>query len=122
MLEKLEKGKKLPLCSPILGDDNYKGSFALALITVNLQSPKLTASAKTKSISATFKTANGNAVKGKQISFTVNGKTYTAKTNSNGVATVKISLNKKGTYSAVAKFAGDTSFKATSTKFNVKIA
>ena len=101
----------------------------MALINVTPQTPKLTASAKTfkasaktKSISATFKTANGNAVKGKQISFTVNGKTYTAKTNSNGVATVKISLNKKGTYSATAKFAGDTSYKATSTKFNVKIA
>ncbi|MBR5503508.1 MAG: Ig-like domain-containing protein, partial [Methanobrevibacter sp.] len=91
--------------------------------------PKLTApaktykaSAKTKSLTATFKSANGNAISGKKISFTINGKTYTATTNSKGVATVKISLNKKGTYSATAKYAGDGMYKETSTKFKVKIS
>ena len=112
-----------------LGDDNYTGSFEVALIEVAKHSPKLTAakktykaSAKTKSLTATFKSANNNAISGKKITFTVNGKTYAATTNKKGVASVKISLNKKGTYTATAKYAGDGMYKATSTKFNVKIA
>ena len=79
------------------------------------------ASAKTKTLTGTFKTANGNVVKGKKISFTINGKTYTATTNAKGVASVKVSLSKKGTYTCTAKFNGDTTFKATSTKFKVTI-
>ncbi|MBR5503506.1 MAG: Ig-like domain-containing protein [Methanobrevibacter sp.] len=112
-----------------LGDDKYTGDFQVALIEVSPHIPKLTApaktykaSAKTKALTATFKSANGNAISGKKISFTVNGKTYTGTTNSKGVATVKISLNKKGTYQATAKYEGDGMYKATSTKFNVKIA
>ncbi len=100
-----------------LGDDNYTGAFEVASITVNLQKPQLTtssktykASAKTKSLTATFKTVKGNPVSGKKISFTVNGKTYSATTNSKGVATVKVSLSKKGTYSFTAKYAGDNQF------------
>ena len=100
----------------------------MALITVTAQTPKLTApaktykaSAKTKTLTATLKTAHGNVVKGKVISFTVNGKTYKGTTNAKGVASVKVSLSKKGTYSCIAKYAGDDVFKATSRKFNVKI-
>ena len=111
-----------------LGDDNYTGSFEVALITVTAQTPKLTApaktykaSAKTKTLTATLKTAHGNVVKGKVISFTVNGKTYKGTTNAKGVASVKVSLSKKGTYSCTAKYAGDDVLKATSRKFNVKI-
>ena len=104
-----------------LGDDNYTGSFEVAIIKVNKQAPKLTAtsktyktSTKTKSLSATFKSANGNPISGKKISFTVNGKTYTATTNAKGIATVNVSLNNKGTYSFTAKYAGDGMYKATS--------
>ena len=49
-------------------------------------------------------------MKGKKISFTVNGKTYTGTTNANGVASVKVSISKKGTYSFTAKYAGDNTF------------
>lgn len=106
-----------------LGDEEYLGAFEVAKITVKVQTPKLTApnksykvSAKTKSLTATFKTANGKAVSGKKISFTVNGKTYSAKTNSKGTATVNVSLNKKGTYSFTVKFAGDDTFATSSAK------
>lgn len=111
-----------------LGDDDYNGFFEVALITVNKHSPKLTApsktfkaKAKTKTVTATFKTANGNAISNKKISFKINGKTYTGTTNTNGVASVKISLNKKGTYTATSKYAGDGMYKETSTEFKVKI-
>ena len=112
-----------------LGDEKYNGSFAVAKIVVTPQTPKLTtssktykASAKTKTLTATFKTVNGNPIKGKKISFTVNGKTYTGTTNANGVASVKVSISKKGTYSFTAKYAGDNIYAAVtkSAKLTIK--
>ena len=104
-----------------LGDDEYNGSFIVAKIVVNKQKGSLTlpnksysASAKTKTITATFKSANGKAVKGKKITFTVNGKIYTATTDSKGLAKVNVSLSKKGTYSFTAKFAGNDMYAAMS--------
>ena len=100
-----------------LGDENYNGSFAVAKILVNKQKGSLTvpnksfkASATSKTLTATFKSASGKVVANKKITFTVNGKSYSATTNDKGVATVKVSLNKKGTYSFTAKFAGDDQF------------
>ena len=111
-----------------LGDDDYSGAFEVAKITVKVQTPKLTASnksykasAKTKSLSATFKSLKGNPVVNKKVTFTVNGKTYTAKTNSRGIATVNVSLNKKGTYSFTVKFAGDNTFSTVSKKAKLSL-
>ena len=101
------------------GDDAYNGSFAVAKITVKKQTPTLTvpnksykASAKTKTLTATFKSASGKVVANKKVSFTVNGKTYTATTNDKGVASVNVSLSTKKTYSFTAKFAGDNTYAA----------
>ena len=100
-----------------LGNDDYNASFAVAKIEVFTQNGTLTvpnksykASAKTKTLTATFKSASGKPVAGKTIKFTVNGKTYSAKTNANGVASVNVSLNKKGTYSFTAKFTSDSMY------------
>ena len=102
-----------------LGDDEYNGSFIVAKIVVNKQKGSLTvpnksykASASSKTLTATFKSASGKVVANKKITFTVNGKSYSATTNAKGVATVKVSLNKKGTYSFTAKFAGNTMYAA----------
>ena len=115
----LRKSDNYTFAICFLGDENYDSSFVVAKITVNVQTPKLTvpkktykAAAKTKKLTATFKTARGTVVKGQKITFTVNGKTYTATTNKKGVATVKVSLKKKGTYKVTAKFAGDITYKA----------
>ena len=104
-----------------LGDDNYNGSFVVSKIKVTQQTPSLKTSsktyktsAKTKALTATFKTVGGKPISGKTIKFTVNGKTYSGKTNAKGVATVNVSLNKKGTYSFTAKYAGDDTFKTVS--------
>lgn len=110
-----------------LGDDDYNGTFEVALINVTRQAPKLTASAKTfkrtatKTLSATFKTAKGNALSGKSLVFIINGKLYNAKTNSKGVASVKVSITVRGTYTCTVNSVQDNTFTATSTKFTVKV-
>ena len=112
-----------------LGDDKYNGSFVVAKIVVKKQTGKLQvpnktykASAKTKAISVTFKSASGKLVKGKKVKVTVNGKTYAATTNAKGVAKVNVSLNKKGTYSVVTKFAGDKTYNAITKKSKIVIS
>ncbi|MBQ6813158.1 MAG: hypothetical protein IJP12_00820 [Methanobrevibacter sp.] len=111
-----------------LGDDDYNGSFVVAKVTVKRQTPKITASAKTfkvsaktKKITATFKNANKKAIKGKSLVFIINGKIYTATTNSKGVATVNVSLTKRGTYTCTIRSTEDNTYAATSTKITVKI-
>ena len=97
------------------GDDNYNASSTTAKVTVKKASPKITASAKsfkfedkTKKYTVTLKDNKGNVLKNKKVTLKVNGKTYTATTNSKGVATFKLTkLTKKGTFTAVVTFAGD---------------
>lgn len=105
--------------SQFKGDERYYASNKVtnkitvekkdSILTVKNVAYKSTAS---KKLSATFKDRKGNLIKNKKVTFTVNGKTYSATTNSKGVATVKISLNKKGKYTYKAKFAGDGTYAA----------
>ena len=111
-----------------LGDDYYNGSFVVAKIVVETQKTKLAtsnksykASAKTKTLTATLKDSKGNLISGKKVSFTVNGKSYTATTNAQGVATVKVSLSTKKTYSFTVKYAGDDMYTTSSASGKVVI-
>ena len=105
-----------------LGDDKYNASFMSSKIKVNPSSAKVKVSNKKfklkakKTLTAKFLSPKGKAVKGKKISFRINGKIYTAKTNSKGIAAVKVKLNKRKTYKFTAKFAGDNTFKSISVK------
>ena len=71
---------------------------------------KFKKSAKTKKVTVTLKSASGKVLASKKITIKVNKKTYSAKTNSKGQATVKVKLTKKGTYKYVTKFKGDSYF------------
>ena len=60
---------------------------------------------------------NGNAIANQKITFKFNGKTYAEKTDSRGVAKVKVSVSSKKTYSVTVNYAGNddySSSKATS--------
>ncbi|MBE6512790.1 MAG: hypothetical protein E7Z75_06585 [Methanobrevibacter olleyae] len=111
------------------GDTNYDKSTLDVKVTVNKASAELAASAKTfkfedktKKYAVTLKDNNGNALKNKKVSLKVNGKTYTATTNSKGVATFKLSeLTKKGTYSAVVTYAGDKYYNKTTKKAKITV-
>ena len=73
--------------------------------------------AKSYKFSATLKTSKGKAIAGKKLTFKIKGKTYTAKTNKNGVATIKIKLKLKvGKYIITTKYS-KTSIK---NKFTIK--
>ena len=77
---------------------------------VTLKAPKATFKVKkTKKVKITLK-SGGKAVAGKKVTINVNGKAFSAKTNKKGVATIKVKLTKKGTYSYVASFAGDNTY------------
>ena len=102
-----------------LGDDDYDGAFVVAKITVNKKKMTLTvpnknykASAKTKTLTATLSDDKDRLIANKTITFTVNGKTYSAKTDSKGMAKVNVSLSTKKTYSFTVKFAGDNTYAA----------
>lgn len=59
--------------------------------------------------------------KGKVITFKVNGKSYTAKTASGGIAKLKLPSLKAGIYTVTYKFAGNSFYKASSAKSKVTI-
>ena len=119
----LAKKGNYAIVACFLGDNDYEASFKSCKIKVNPVKAKLKVSnkkfklkAKKKTLTAKFLSPKGKAIKGKKISFRINGKTYTAKTNSKGIATVKVKLNKRKSYKFTAKFAGDNTFKAISVK------
>ena len=111
-----------------LSDDDYYASFEVSKITVIKKKMALTvpnvsykSTAKTKTLTATLKDNNNKLTSGKTLTFTVNGKSYTAKTNSKGVASVKVSLSTKKTYSFTVKFAGDDYYGAVTKSGKVTI-
>ena len=89
-------------------------------VVVNKATPKLAASKKTfkvkdktKKYVVTLKTNKNKPYKKQKITIKVNGKTYSAKTNSKGQAIFKLTkLTKKGTFKAAVKYAGSSNFKA----------
>lgn len=56
---------------------------------------------------------NNQQISKAEVSFKVNGVTYTKNTDSNGIASLKINLA-DGTYKIVTKFAGDSKYKSSS--------
>ncbi|WP_298524947.1 Ig-like domain repeat protein [uncultured Methanobrevibacter sp.] len=109
------------------GEAKVLGATKSVNVVVNKATPKLTAAKKTFKINdktkkyvVTLKTDKNKVMKKMKVTVKVNKKTYTAKTNSKGQATFKLTkLTKKGTFTATVKYAGNSYYKAVSK--NVKI-
>ena len=130
---KIAVGKLVPKTYTVkisfAGTATFIASSTTAKVTVKKATPKLTAKAKsfklknkTKKYKVTLKDNKGNALKNKKVTLKVNGKTYTAKTNSKGVATFKLSkLTKKGTFTAVVTYKGNKYYKKVTKKPKVTV-
>ena len=69
-----------------------------------------------------MKNSKNKAIKNVKVKLKVKGKTYTAKTNSKGKATFKITkLNKKGKYTAKIAFINTAYYKGVSKKVKLTI-
>ena len=69
----------------------------------------------------TLKDNSSNALKGQKISLKVNGKTYSANTNNNGVASIKTAALAVGSYSLSLTYAGNSNYSASSLSKKVKV-
>ena len=107
-----------------MGDETFKSSIGTSKVIVSKKATTLIAKKatlkvkKAKKIQVTLKSA-GRAVAGKTVTITVNKKIFKAKTNKKGVATINVKVAKTGKFTAVVKFAGDSTYKAVSK--NVKL-
>ena len=109
-----------------LGNDDCKASQKTVKITVSkkattLSAPKATLKVKkAKKVKITLK-SEGKALSNKKVTVKANGKIFSAKTNSKGVATVKVKISKKGTVKYTASFAGDDMYDKVSKKSTFKV-
>ena len=90
---------------------SYKGFLAKNTITIKkVLKAKSATMKKAKKIkySASLKTSKGKPISGKKITFKIKGKTYTAKTNKKGIATVKFKNLKVGKYNVTVKYLKST--------------
>ena len=108
------------------GDGEYNSSQKTVKITVSKKSTVLSSSKaslkvkKSKRIKVTLK-SQGKALSNKKITINVNGKTFSAITNSKGIANVKVKVSKKGTFKYTASFAGDAMYGKSSKTATIKV-
>ena len=77
---------------------------------------------KTKyTYTVTLKSKHGVAISGENVYFKFNGKQVTAKTNSNGKASIAIPALSKGTYSITYNFKGNSKYSSTSGSGSIKV-
>lgn len=69
----------------------------------------------------TLKDKNGKAIGNQKISLKIKGKTYSAISNKNGIASIKTAAFAVGSYSAVVSYAGSSKYSASSVSKKVKV-
>ena len=109
------------------GSGNYKASTATAKVTVTKAGTVISA----QDVNVAYKDPNGELVAtivnehGKSLvvnlNVELNGKTYTAKTDSNGQMSLAIDTLTPGTYTATISYKGSSNYKATSTTAKVTV-
>ena len=118
------------------GDENYTASLAASSKLKVVKKPtsiiannmEFKTQAKTKTVTVALSTIKNPydkkfyLNKGKSLTLSVNGRTYTAKADAKGVAKFNIQITKKGTYTATIKFAGDRTYEAVSKTIKIVIS
>ena len=113
------------------GDDQYNASNRSGYIRVIKQTP----SVMVRGADSQFKANDPNKIvkvhlrdrdnkplpEGSKITFKLNGKTYVGTTDNNGVANIKININKVGTFNAQAMYAGNSAYNAVTRDIKIKI-
>ena len=124
----LTAGGTYTITAKFAGDDEYQAQTGTGKLTLTKQSTSLTSSGKTytvtntaKYIYVTLKDGAKKLLASKKITATVNGKTFSAKTNKKGVAKIKLTLNKVKTFKVSIKFAGDSTYSASTKTIKVKV-
>ena len=110
------------------GDRRYRETTITKTVKVVRESSMLTTVNKAflvsnndKKVTATLKSKSGNPIYGAKVTFAVDGRTYSATTDDDGVATFNIDLFKLGTFHAVTRFEDSRFYAATATTSKVII-
>lgn len=100
-----------------------KGSKKILLLSKpvsNLKGSNMNGYAGVKKAFKVTLTADGMPLSGRKVTFTINKKSYTKKTNSKGIATLTIYLA-KGTYKITYKYAGEQNIKSSKGSAKIKL-
>lgn len=131
----LAGSNKYTFAVTFLGDNTYNAVMKVYTINIVKKPTSISANAKTfkaktktKKYTVTLKTSKCSSINGKtylsagkKITLKLNGKTYSAKTNSKHQATFTLKITKIGKFNAVIKFAGDNTYKAASKTVKITI-
>ena len=108
-----------------LGDDLYESSSFSQKVTIS-KSPTTIKNVSVeavngKSYSVALKNQNGNPVSSKEVTLKFNGKTYKKTTNAKGIVKITLRGTVGKTYKLTYKFAGDSSYLASSGSASFKL-
>ena len=103
--------KTYKLTYKFVGDENLTSSAGSVKIKIKMASALTgsgTSIVKGKKYAVTLKNSKGKVLAGRTVVFTINGKTFKKKTNSKGIATLKMSLPANRTYNLTYSYAGSS--------------
>lgn len=117
-----------PLVVDFEGDEDYEASNETYDVLISIQSTKLTVPTSTvsyslnatKYVEATLTCLNA-PLANKAVTFQVNGVTYSATTNANGLAKRTVTLTAKKTYTVLVSFSADNTYGTAMATYKLKV-
>ena len=125
---RFNKLKSYKVTASYKGSKTYKKTSGKGKITVQKTSTKITAPTVTtfpnnaKTYTVSLKTSAGKVLAKQKVKISINGKSYTKKTNSKGQASVSVKFSAEKSYKATVNYAGNSIYKASKATGYVKVA